>query len=91
VLATGYGSDPEDGLLRTPESVRWYSQTPFSPARTLVATGSSKISPAGIIKPKFLGCIRPCGGTFTFTLEVQDSTGQRAEARRQLGFPGCVN
>jgi hypothetical protein len=90
VLATGYGSDPEDGLLRAPDSVRWYSQAPSRP-RTLVATGSSKISPAGIIKPKFLGCIRPCGGTFTFTLEVQDSAGQRAEARRQLGFPGCVN
>lgn len=90
VLATGYGSDPEDGLLRATDSVRWFSQPPSSP-RTLVATGSSKISPAGIVKPKFLGCIRPCGGTFTFTLEVQDSTGQRAEARRQLGFPGCVN
>jgi hypothetical protein len=40
---------------------------------------------------KFLGCIRPCSGTFTFTFEVQDSAGQRAEARRQLGFPACVN
>lgn len=85
VVAFGEGDDPEDGRLGSPANVRWFAQFPQSAAQ-LVATGAS--SPG---QGKFLGCARLCGGVFRFTLEVEDSKGQRGTSRRELSTPGCVN
>lgn len=85
VLTTGYGQDNEDGLLNGTSQVRWYLGFP-SGGRNLVASGGTAGGGS-----KFLGCIRPCGGTFTFTLEVADSGGNVTETRRTLGTASCVN
>lgn len=85
ILAFGQGNDPEDGPLTASTDVRWFFQAPQS-ASQLVATGAS--APG---QGKFLGCARLCGGVFRFTLEVEDSKGQRGTSRRELSTPGCVN
>ena len=85
VLAKGYGTDPEDGLLSSDASVSWSTEWPNE---TLVPSGTG--ASVGN-EPKYLGCIAGCGGLYTFTLEVQDSAGQRAFARREVFTPACVN
>ncbi len=87
ILGFGYGTDPEDGELRGGSSVRWYIQYPRSSSPDLSSTGASFRR----ILPAFIGCFRACGGTYRFILEVEDSSGQRAEARRELDTPGCDN
>ncbi|MCW5889294.1 MAG: hypothetical protein KIT14_01945 [bacterium] len=85
IVGFGYGSDPEDGLLTSSSRVRWYLQR-GSGTRVLGSTGASSGSVG-----KFIGCFRACGTTFRFILEVEDSNGSKAEARRELATFGCVN
>jgi len=85
ILGFGQGSDPEDGLLTAGANVRWYAQGPITP-KQLTSSGASVAN-----QGKFLTCSRLCGGLFRFTLEVEDSKGQRAEARRELSTSSCVN
>jgi hypothetical protein len=85
IVGYGYGSDPEDGLLTSDARVRWYFQRGNLP-RELKSTGASSGS-----QGKFLGCFRACGATFRFILEVEDSNGSKAEARREMSTFGCVN
>jgi hypothetical protein len=79
----GYGNDPEDGILMSDQRVRWYlgweNTTP-----QLTATGGVFLNQPA----KFLGCLS-CGTT-TVTLEVVDSKGQAAQARRALYTTPCV-
>jgi hypothetical protein len=86
IVGFGEGSDPEDGPLRDAAHVRWYLQVGAAGARQLESTGASVGS-----QGKYLGCPRLCSATFRFILEVEDSKGQRTEARRELDTPDCVN
>jgi hypothetical protein len=81
----GYGTDPEDGLLTSDANVRWFTQWPDGSSHDS-GTGASAGNQA-----KYLGCIAGCGGTYVFTLDVQDSAGQRAVARREVFTKACVN
>ncbi len=85
IMGFGTGLDPEDGPLTSSGEVQWFVQAPQS-TNQLVASGAS--TPG---QGKFLGCVRLCGGVFRFTLEVEDSMGQRGSSRRELSTPGCVN
>jgi hypothetical protein len=85
VLAEGYGTDPEDGLLTSDANVRWFTQWPDGSSHDS-GTGASAGNQA-----KYLGCIAGCGGTYVVTLDVQDSAGQRAVARREVFTKACVN
>ena len=85
VVGFGDGIDPEDGVLRSDASVRWYTQIGTGP-RALKSTGASTGN-----QGKFLFCGRLCDYTWHFILQVEDSLGQKAEARRDLETPGCVN
>ena len=85
VVGFGDGIDPEDGVLTSDARVRWYTKI-GSGSRVLKSTGASSGN-----QGKVLFCGRLCGATWQFTLEVEDNQGQKAEARRDLETPDCVN